>query len=69
MLVNMTPKASAGPLVSGVSYGRVPPVPSADFTVLKVAAHTFKVSGKVTDAGDPVSGATVTAKGHHTKTN
>jgi hypothetical protein len=58
----------------GLYYGRVLPELTATFSVKKVkngkgVITAFKLTAKVTDAGDVVAGATVKAKGKSAKTN
>ncbi len=73
LLVNEIPsfKGSAPP--AGEYYARVLPVLSASVSVSKVKSKgkviAFKLTVTVTDAGDPVSGATVALKGKKAKTN
>lgn len=73
LLVDQIPNAS--PIQPpGAYYARVLPVLSATVSVKKVknkSGHVvgFKLAVHVTDAGDAVGGATVAAKGHHSKTN
>lgn len=71
LLVNESPNVPTGQQLSnGIFYARVLPELSADISVSAVskAAGKFKLSVKVTDAGDAVSGATAAAKGQHKKT-
>lgn len=69
LLLNMTPTVPTGkPLVSGIYYARILPVLSAGISSHKSTGGKFDLGVKVTDAGDPVSGASVTAKGVHQKT-
>lgn len=75
LLVDEIPPATSGPVPApGTFYARVLPVLSASVTVTavknkqgQVIAHTLTVH--VTDAGDPVAGATVSAGGSTAKTN
>jgi hypothetical protein len=70
LLVNMTPTVPTGhPLVTGIFHARVLPMLSATVSVKQLSATKFKLTVKVTDAGDPVSGATVSARAHHKTTN
>jgi hypothetical protein len=64
LLMSGTPD-SKGPLVEGIYYARLLPELSASVTSTSVNKNKskFKVTVKVTDAGDAVSGATVSAKG------
>jgi hypothetical protein len=52
-----------GPLVEGIYYVRLLPELSATVASTSIGKGTFKLTAKVTDAGDAVSGATVSAKG------
>jgi hypothetical protein len=67
MLINGT--APAQPLVPGIYYSRMLPELSATVSVHKTKSGKFKLGTKVTDAGDPVSGATVSAAGQSATTN
>jgi len=75
MLIGESPVPPSGkPLVSGIYYARVLPVLSARAKVRTVKNSagqvlSYKVKVKVTDAGDPVSGAKVTILKHSAKTS
>lgn len=64
MLMSGTPNS---PLVNGIYYARILPGLAAKVSV-KRKGHKFTLKVKVTDAGAPVSGAKVKAKGAHKKT-
>jgi hypothetical protein len=66
LLVRETPINS---FVTGLYYARVLPELSASVSVKKLGAHRFKVKVKVTDAGDTVSSASVSANGQQKSTN
>lgn len=66
LLVRETPTTSS---VTGLYYARVLPRLSASLSVKKLGGGKFRVKVKVTDAGDTVSGASASAKGHHKSTN
>jgi hypothetical protein len=68
LLIGGTPLVKSGQAVGGTYYARALPVLSASVSVAKVGA-AFSLTVKVTDAGDAVSGATVSAKGKSAKTN
>jgi len=55
--------------VSGIYYARVLPELSGTVSVKDLGAGKFQLKVNVTDAGDAVSGATASAKGHSHKTN
>ncbi|MGZ4258726.1 MAG: hypothetical protein ACXVR0_00215 [Solirubrobacteraceae bacterium] len=63
LLISGTPDVHAGPLVEGIYYARVLPELSATIAVTSLGGAKFDLKAKVTDAGDAVSGATVSAKG------
>jgi hypothetical protein len=75
LLVDELPPTKSGPLPpTGTFYGRVLPELSMTVkeTVLKSKAGKvigYVLNAKVTDAGDPVAGATVSAAGSSAKTN
>jgi hypothetical protein len=69
MLISGTPQVKTGPLTSGIYYARFLPKLSAHVSVKKAGSGKFKLSIKITDAGDPVSGASASAKGHHKKSS
>jgi hypothetical protein len=54
---------------SGFYYARILPVLSASVSSVGLGGGKFKLRAHVTDAGDPVSGADVSAKGIHKATN
>ncbi len=69
LLISGTPDVKTGPLVPGIYYARVLPELSATITATNIANGKFKATANVTDAGDAVSGATVSAKGQSKTTN
>jgi hypothetical protein len=69
LLMSGTPDAKTGPLVEGIYYVRLLPELSATIAKTSVKGGKFKLSVQVTDAGDAISGATVTAKGQSKTTN
>lgn len=66
LLVRETPDNSS---VTGLYYARVLPELSASVKAVKLSDGKFKLKISVTDAGDAVSDATVSAKGEHKQTN
>jgi hypothetical protein len=68
LLMSGTPDTK-GPLVEGIYHARLLPRLSATFAVTGLGGGKFKLQAKVTDAGDEVSGATVSAKGQSKTTN
>jgi hypothetical protein len=62
LLMSGTPN-SKGTLVEGIYYARLLPELSATAASTSAGKGKFKLQAKVTDAGDAVSGATVSAKG------
>ncbi len=68
LLMSGTP-ATKGPLVTGIYYARLLPALSATIKAHSLGSGKFKLQAKVTDAGDPVSGATVSTKGQSKTTN
>ena len=69
LLMSGTPDVKTGPLVQGIYYTRVLPELSATITATSLSKGKFKLNATVTDAGDAVSGATVSAKGQSKTTN
>ena len=69
LLISGTPDVQAGPLVQGIYYARMLPELSADVAATSLGGGKFMLTAKVTDAGDAVSGATVSAKGQSKTTN
>ena len=69
LLMSGTPDVKTGPLVQGLYYARVLPELSATITATSIANGKFKLTANVTDAGDAVSGATVSAKGQSKTTS
>jgi hypothetical protein len=63
------PDVKTGPLVEGIYYARVLPELSASIAVTSLGGGKFQLKADVTDAGDSVSGATVSAKGKSKTTN
>jgi hypothetical protein len=68
LLMSGTPDTK-GPLVEGIYYARLLPELSATISVTSLKGGKFTLKAKVTDAGDAVSGATVSAKGQSKTTN
>ena len=68
LLMSGTPDTK-GTLVQGIYYARLLPELSADVAVTALGGGKFTLNAKVTDAGDAVSGATVSAKGKSKTTN
>jgi hypothetical protein len=62
LLMSGTPDTK-GPLVQGIYYARLLPELSVTIGKTSVGKGKFKLKAVVTDAGDAVSGATVSAKG------
>src|ERR1700729_2526372 len=69
LLMSGTPDVKTGPLVQGLYYARMLPELSATITATGIAKGKFKLTATVTDAGDAVSGAAVSAKGQSKTTN
>jgi hypothetical protein len=69
LLMSGTPDVKTGPLVEGIYYARVLPRLSASIAVTSLGGGKFHLKADVTDAGDAVSGATVSAKGKSKTTN
>ena len=68
LLMSGTPDTK-GTLVQGIYYARLLPELSATVATSSLKGGKFKLTAKVTDAGEAVSGATVSAKGQSTTTN
>ncbi len=68
LLMSGTPDTK-GPLVEGIYYARLLPELSATIAATSVGGGKFKLTAKVTDAGDAVSLATVSAKGQSKTTS
>ncbi len=68
LLMSGTPDTK-GTLVQGIYYARLLPELSATTGVTGAGKGKFKLTTTVTDAGDAVSGATVSAKGQSKTTN
>ncbi len=68
LLMSGTPDTK-GPLVEGIYYARLLPELSATVTATSLGGGKFRLEAKVTDAGDAVAAATVSAKGKSTTTN
>jgi len=68
LLMSGTPD-SKGPLVEGIYYARLLPELSATVTATSLGGGKFKLGVTVTDAGDAVAGAKVSAKGTSKTTN
>ena len=69
LLMGGAPAVKTGQLVDGIYYGRVRPVLSATHSVNDLGGGKYRLKVHVTDAGDAVSGATVSAKGQSHKTS
>ena len=69
LLMSGTPDAKTGPLVQGIYYARLLPELSATVTASGLGGGKFKLTSKVTDAGDAVSSATVSADGQSKTTS
>ncbi len=69
LLMSGTPDVKTGPLVEGIYYARMLPELSATVTATALKSGKFMLTAKVTDAGDAVSSATVSAKGQSKSTN
>ncbi len=69
LLISGTPDVKKGPLVEGIYYARLLPELSATSTATPLGGGTFKLTVKVTDAGDAVSSAKVSAKGQSKTTS
>jgi hypothetical protein len=69
LLASETPNVRSGALINGLYYAHVQPVLSTTVRVKHVGKNKFKLIIKVTDAGDPVSGAKVSSAGKSAKTN
>jgi hypothetical protein len=69
LLIGGTPAVKTGTAVSGIYHARMLPELSAKLSVKDLGGGKFKLKVHVTDAGDPVKGATVSAKGHSSQTN
>ena len=67
LLINMTPR-SPGAEPAGIYYAHVLPRLSATVSSTKAKPGKFLLTVKATDAGNPVSGTTVSAQGLHAKT-
>lgn len=68
LLIGGTPEVKTGQGVGGIYYARILPEPSATVSAQHLGGGKFKLKVKVTDAGDAVGGATVSAKVHASKT-
>ena len=68
LLMSGTPDVK-GPLVEGIYYARLLPELSATIAATSVGGGKFKLQVKVTDAGDAVSSAKVSAKGQSKTTS
>jgi hypothetical protein len=69
LLASETPNVRSGDLINGLYYAHVQPALSTNVSVKHVGKHRFKLIVRVTDAGDPVSGAKASAAGKSAKTN
>ncbi len=69
LLMSGTPDTKTGPLVQGIYHARLLPELSAAAAVTSLGGGKFTLAVSVTDAGDAVSGATVSAKGQSKTTN
>ncbi|MHB1568194.1 MAG: sialidase family protein [Solirubrobacteraceae bacterium] len=69
LLIGGTPTTKTCCGTGGIYYARVLPVLSASVSVNKLGAHKFRLKVNVTDAGDAIKGATVSAKAKSATTN
>jgi len=69
LLMSGTPDVKTGPLVEGIYYARLLPELSASIAATSLGGGKFKLKAKVTDAGDAVSLAKVSAKGQSNTTS
>ncbi len=69
LLMSGTPDVKTGPLVEGIYYTRLLPELSATVAATSLGGGKFKLTTKVTDAGDAVSSATVSANGQSKTTS
>jgi hypothetical protein len=70
MVLNGAPNSALGQqIANGLYWARVRPQLSASVAVEQLSKHEFKLKVHVSDAGDPVSGATASALGHSKTTN
>lgn len=69
LLMGGAPAVKAGQLVDGIYHSRIVPVLSATDSVKNLGGGKYRLKVHVTDAGDAVSGGTVSAKGQSHKTN
>ncbi len=69
LVIGGTPAVKTGQGVGGIYYARILPELTATASVKDLGGGKFKLTEKVTDAGDPVAGATASAQGHTNKTN
>jgi hypothetical protein len=67
LLMSGTPDAKT--LVEGIYYARLLPELSATIAAKSLGGGKFQLTAKVTDAGDAVSGAKLTAKGQSKTTD
>jgi hypothetical protein len=67
LLITGTPSGNGA--TGGIYYARFVPVLSASVAAVSLGGGQFKLNAHVTDAGDPVTGATVSAKGSQKLTN
>lgn len=68
LLIGGTPATPAN-AAQGIYYARIMPELTEKTSIKRVGHSRFRVTVKVTDAGDPVSGASVSIKGKHGTTN
>jgi len=69
LLIGGLPAVKTGQAAGGIYYARILPELSDAVSVKDLGGGKFALKVKVTDAGDPVSGATASAQGHSHKTN
>lgn len=67
MLITGAPIAPSN--AGGIYWARIKPQLSASVSVKQLSDHKFRLRVHVTDAGDPVSGATASVLGHSKTTN
>jgi hypothetical protein len=67
MLITGNPTGTQA--ASGTYYSRIQPELSTSVSVKSLGHGKFALNVKATDAGDPVTDATASAKGHHKRSN
>ena len=69
LLMSGSPDTKTGPLVEGIYHARLLPTLSATIAATHAGGGKFKLKAKVTDAGDAVASAKVSAKGQSKTSN